>query len=85
MSDLFNIPEYPSPRLVWMREHDVQVGRYVRDDGQGQPVWYAAIGDEESASDDESEIAYGDTEDEAIVNLAKVNGWRLWNEAGAGK
>ncbi len=77
---LFEIPEQLSPRLAWMREHGVTTrhcpGEWTCEfTGTEGPCWIA--------SDDFSDplnFTSGDTEDEAIVALAKENGWPLWNE-----
>ena len=69
MPELFNIPEQLSPRLKWMKEHQV----IVEKTDHGSPQFVAASGED---------WAYGNTKDEAITDLAKKMGWRLWNEEG---
>jgi len=78
MSDLFEIPEQLSPRLKWMKEHDVHTDkcRYLQ---AGEAPWSAWQGDMMKAMSF-MEISTGETEDEAIVHLAKAMGWKLWNE-----
>ena len=77
MSDLFSIEESKSPRLLWMERHGVTVRRYRPDEFDylaGQDfAWMASNG---------TETAQGDTEDEAITQLALKLGIRLWNEGG---
>lgn len=90
MSELFNIPESKSPRLQWIEGHGILT---ACNHNIGQ--WYAVIpkaGDEDRdirqlvtdyhytlAS---SRVGKGQSEDEAITNLAKNIGLRLWNEGG---
>ena len=74
MSDnLFEIPETPSPRLQWMRKHGVKTEKteFV-DFHQPEHAWKA-----ESAG----MVGVGPTEDDAIVDLAKKNNLKLWNES----
>lgn len=71
-----------SPRLRWMKKHDVHTAYF--DDGQG--IWAAWIGDFEEAADHGGSDPYaggyarGETEDDAILLIAKAHGLRLWNE-----
>ena len=89
MSELFNIPECKSPRLKWIEENGILTGR----DTTG--TWHAVIpkgGDEWLGAAvlvlkyhgtlAASRVASGATEDDALTNLAKAIGLRLWNERG---
>ena len=96
--ELFAVEESLSPRLRWMREKGVHtryiseesmwlagLGSIRVDDGQlycGESWW----GDVESLHEyppcGESSLWSGETEEEAIANLAAAKGWRLWNEPG---
>ena len=81
MTELFNLPETPSPRLAWMRKHGV----WIRENREINP------GDESPETGEtiypfkafgNQFVGYGNTEDEAIADFAKRAGVRLWNEVG---
>lgn len=79
----FNLPDSPSPRLAWLNKHGVQTEQSPKhmigdEDEFGNRVfaWHAMIGDDAQTS------VGGDTEQDAICNLAKIKGWKLWNEEG---
>lgn len=90
--ELFPTPETLSPRLVWMRRHEIKT--LHRDDlPEKAGQWEAYIGDYQTAVDktindtearfypDESPyLAWGETEEDAVLELAKNNQWKLWNE-----
>lgn len=69
MSELFDLPESLSPRLRWMREHDVQT-RF-----ESHPVtaewqrWIAWIPQRESLR------GWGATEEDAVRELAEIHGY----------
>ena len=68
-----------SPRLRWMKKHDVQ----THPDEDGYIAW---IGDLDDAIErrwggpDAGGYAVAATEDDAILLIAKAHGLRLWNE-----
>ena len=64
MIELFDIPESKSPRLVWMEKHGVKTS-YCND------LWQAEHG---------ITIAFGDSELDALTELAKKLNLKLWNE-----
>lgn len=70
--NLFDIPESKSPRLLWMEKHGVWTSKtnFV-DFEQPEHAWKA-----EAAG----KIGVGPTEDDAIVDLAKIMNLKLWNE-----
>ena len=73
---LFEIPVSESPRLKWLREHGVKVGKNIfepthSDDFRFGYKFAAHCGDVSE---------YGHDEDEALIKLAILNGWKLWNE-----
>jgi len=77
MSDLFHIPESKSPRLMGREDNDIHTAQppeCFRNNG-AKADWIAWKGKITSGI-----FSTGDTEDEAIVALAKANGWPLWNE-----
>ena len=82
MDTLFPIPEQPSPRLAWIKRHEVRT-EYAK--GMPEP-WSAWDGEliaciEAGGSDPKiGGYATGKTEDEALSNLAIGRGWKLWNE-----
>ena len=79
---LFDLNETLSPRLAWMRQRNVELKENVpnpepgaeSDLGHELHRWYAGAG---------GVWIGGATQDEAIVNLCKYKGWRLWNEPAA--
>jgi hypothetical protein len=66
---LFDIPETPSPRLQWLRKHDIRIHR---DSEEANEFTAWTLPDASG---------YGDTEDEAIADLARKLSIPLWNEA----
>ena len=74
--NLFDMPETPSPRLQWMREHDLKTLPNIWDEFEDRERWAAYTG----TIDDFPELHFGDTEDEAIVAFAKKQNLKLWNE-----
>jgi hypothetical protein len=92
MSDLFDVPISKSPRLQWIEEMGILTHRashmpdpwmaiqpLIEDNDKDIPTIML-----ESCRiyDDANLIGYGQSEDEAITNLAKNIGLRLWNEGG---
>jgi hypothetical protein len=90
MSELFDIPECKSPRLKWIEENGILTGY-----NGNTSTWYAVLpkrGDEQRdirqlVTDYHHtlasyRVAKGQTEDDALTNLAKPIGLRLWNERG---
>ena len=79
MTELFDIPETKSPRLLWLEKHGIKVAAPAKGHGTATNHWmaYQHDGDFISAS------GYGMNEDEAIAALAVKLGLRLWNEEGA--
>ena len=77
MSDeLFSIPEQLSPRLRWLKDHEVRTAYH--NSGGEYPNWLAW-----TRSDDPMEggvTGEGDTEDEAVTSLAKRMNWLMWTE-----
>ena len=82
---LFDIPETPSPRLKWMRDNKIEVVDSGLDHEPGDECeitgnrlyrYWAVI----EGTVFENEEAGGDTEDEAIVGLARKLNLKLWNE-----
>ena len=73
MSDeLFHVKESLSPRLAWMRENKIQTQKITHDSYPPHESWQAWVMF--------TMAAFGDTEDEAIVALAKKLNLKLWNE-----
>lgn len=63
--NLFDIPETKSPRLIWMERHGIKT--------QEIKGSWAATASIFSCN--------GDTENDAIVSLAKKMNIKLWNES----
>lgn len=87
MSDLFPIEETLSPRLKWMRHHQIEIVDSGLDHEPGDECeitgnrlyrFWAFQGGKQTNT--EISEAGGDTEDEAIVALAKKMNIKLWNE-----
>jgi hypothetical protein len=85
---LFDIPESPSPRLQWLRDHQIDIidngidykpGDCCEIFGNRLFRYWALQGGKQTKT--ELSEAGGDTEDEAIVNLARKLNLKLWNEA----
>lgn len=88
---LFDLPEQPSPRLAWMRKHGIITLHHAP--GRGvPPTWFAGFAEWwpdkhgenffawETAHNGDSRIGEGDTEDEALAQLAYHWDMKLWNE-----
>ena len=71
MTELFDIEESKSPRLAWIEKHQIVTLR-------GKPDCWAAWLNMRPTID--QIIGYGESEDEAIADLAIKMGMRLWNE-----
>lgn len=69
MNDLFPITETLSPRLEWMRRHDLQTLYHPAPDGKEWPDWCAWQGEDNSPHD--GNTGEGDTEDEALIAWAQ--------------
>lgn len=85
MNELFDIEETPSPRLLWMRRHKVQTHRSPSIPEGGEP-WAAWMMDDCDLGSvlppSEEDCGLSETEDEAIVALAKIKRIPLWDEGG---
>lgn len=89
MTDLFPIEPSPSPRLLWIARHGIVVGKHPMGN-----AYSAILADEEHQHMTAAEIleahghyyalchgvASGPTEEDALVDLAKRAGIKLWNE-----
>lgn len=93
---LFDLPDSPSPKLQWMREH--RLGIKFRDDlSLGAEQWECwkddyertvlkVFGDGETLSgescdpDWNPDFVMAESEQDALVEMAKRNNWKLWNE-----
>lgn len=87
MSELFPIEETLSPRIKWMRHHQIEVvdsgldhepGDQCEITGNRMYRFWAFQGGKQT----KTQIAHagGDTEDDAIVALAKKLNLKLWSE-----
>lgn len=85
MNGLFEIPPCESPRLRWLKKHDVHThhNKNVQpgdeDELSGETIypWVAYKG---LPNFPMPNAGYGNTEHEAIVDWAIKNNVRLWNE-----
>jgi len=90
MSELFPAEAVTaeSPKLKWMRLNGVQTllanpdaDANAEDDlGNAVHKWHAWSGPTDFANAYAHHKAGGNTEDDAIVQLALKRGWKLWNE-----
>ena len=80
---LFDVPEQLSPRLAWIREHEITLRATGynghpddgEDDCNSEPEpFYATVNDAAKMSD----CAGGQTKNEALAKLAQKKGWKLW-------
>ncbi len=83
MSELFDIETSLSPRIKWMRENRIEtreceVQSYFFDRLRPTVKWLAWQSGKKTKT--QSLHGWGDTEDEAIVALAKKLSIPLWNE-----
>ena len=69
MSELFDIPETKSPRLLWMEKHGIEITR-ITDDALGDFRFVAS----------KTICEAGLNEDDAIAKMAERLEIRLWNE-----
>jgi hypothetical protein len=76
--ELFEIPVSESPRRLWLKKHRISTHKSgcVPDD---EEPWSAWVGDLGEAIEDDN-VGTGTTEDDAVCDLAKKLGIRLWNE-----
>lgn len=87
-TELFPVEKILSPRLAWFLNHNVSTHEFRNDPKDeltlnhlGFGRWIAFVGKRIPAHENANRIwANGETEDEAIVNLAKGMRWKLWNE-----
>jgi hypothetical protein len=78
MSELLfdNLPVTESPRLKWLRAHNVQTRKNPRIPDDEFP--WEAVDNELSLFRESHGI--GATEHDALVDLAIKRKWRMWNE-----
>lgn len=81
---LFDLPVQKSPRLLWLEAHRVTTKHWPGvsfgdEDEFGNEMfpWTAFVG---GVDDLHIFVGAGDTEQDAIVDLAVKKGWKLWNE-----
>ena len=72
MTELFDLPETKSPRLCWLEKHGIVT---LRGKSDSWAAWLKA-----KPTKVDQTIGYGESEDEAIADLAIKLGLRLWNE-----
>lgn len=89
MDELFELTTSLSPRLQWLKDKQVLTRRFPMinpgdEDEFGNSLfpWMAWIGPLDLNNTRKSFQAGGDTEMDAIANLAIKRHWRLWNEEG---
>lgn len=82
MDALFDLPETLSPRLQWIQRHGVSINRDDSPGGIEFGPYFASVPTSPEGHPNEwmSCIGSGPTEDDALVDLARNQGLRLWNE-----
>lgn len=92
MTELFDIPETKSPRLLWVEKHGVKTkerdGKFYAWDSYTEESMREEYEDEHGddrnfdmiSESPKGWIGIGATEDDAIVDWAKKNSTPLWNE-----
>lgn len=85
MKELFEINETKSPRLKWLEKHEVRTHHNPNIPEAQWSAWLPAHDWSETDSGCyqpvyEDSVGFGDTKDEAIVEMAKANNIKLWNE-----
>ena len=76
-----------SPKLAWLKRHGVTVIKHnfagTDIEGSDEPTFEACgwhSWTDKCGRDHETQNGWGYDEDEALQNLAKHCGWKLWNE-----
>jgi len=87
---LFEIPEQLSPRLAWIKEHQVRTHHKPGTDPETSYwlPWSAWLPKHDFSPTErgcfalayEHFVGYGLTEEDAIIDLAKVEKIKLWNQ-----
>jgi hypothetical protein len=88
MSELFEIQPCESPRLKWLKKHRVIIEKTSHKVGDEDefgsecfPFYAVVLAPNGTLSiNDLDQWHGGNTEYEALANLAKSKGWLLWNE-----
>ena len=78
---LFTVETTLSPRLQWIAKHKVKTS--LNQSGCEDP-WEAFFGADcaaEALLSDTRTVAWGETMDDALFELAKKNGWKMWEGA----
>lgn len=87
MNDLFEIPPSLSPRLAWIKKHDLTIRHDSKiqpdaeDEFSGERLYpFEVFVGKFPGTFAGNRSAWGDSEDEALVAWAKSHGIKLWNE-----
>lgn len=70
---LFDVPEQLSPRLAWMKKHNIRINENLVSGGDCAFSAYMS-------GQPDCEVSYGKTEDDALQNLCIQYGLKLWFE-----
>lgn len=68
MKELFDIPQQDSPRLAWLKKHEIHIAFAEIEDAT-----YVCCGIGNKAG-------YGDSMDDVVLDWARKNRKKLWNE-----
>lgn len=77
MNELFDIPEFKSPRLLWMDRHGIAL---EPNSDSSDNKWCACMWRDGWGGVSFKDRIPGKTEDGALTALAKAAGIPLWNE-----
>ena len=88
MNELFNISDvtHESPRLAWIKRHGVKTHHSTHFDIDGEQPWCAwdrsnwTGKDGDGIPNEPGRCGFGETEHDAIADLADLLGVPLWNE-----
>jgi len=75
MKELFEIEPVLSPRLLWIRRHDLHTS-FASDLGEPWSAWSGSL----AQAIDLDNFGIGKTVDDALADWAEQNGVLLWNE-----
>ena len=76
MSELFLIETSESPRLKWLKKHGIATGENVFTPTHSDDYRYTYS----RRADCAAGYGYGNSDEEAVLDLAVKQGWKLWNQ-----
>ncbi len=84
VDELFSIPEVLSPRLAWIKKHEIRTHHHEH----SEMPWAAWLPAHDYSKEHSGcyhpahgdQAGFGMTEEEAVIDLAKTQRMPLWNE-----